>query len=80
MKSGKIKYVILMAVAFAMVSVSCSKGDSEEEVPSIEGSLNADVPMFALVGSTIKMNASGVIYPESGVRYGWYNADFISDT
>lgn len=81
MKSVKIKYFIIVAIAVVSVSVSCSKNNKESStVPSLEGTLSADVPLFALTGSTLQLHASGITYPETGVAYGWYNATFISDT
>lgn len=63
---------ILMAAALVCMAVSCKdKEETGPSLPSLNGTLTADVPEFMTPGQEFTFNASGVTHPE-GKEIGYY--------
>ena len=63
-------FVKILMLAIAVVFVSCDKDDDDgTTLEFLEGSPRFDVPVYAMVGDTITLTASGV--STEGVKYIW---------
>lgn len=74
-----LKYLSLLAVAAAFVTVGCHKGSDDNMSDYMEGSIDYDFPAYSLVGKSYKVRSGGIIAPTSGVTYYW-TSSFTKDT
>ena len=60
------KFFIIICIAGMLVLPSCDKDDEDEDEmkPSISGEMTYSLPAYAMVGTTIDLQVSGVTAPE----------------
>ncbi len=77
-RSVTISVVALLSVA--MVCTSCDKDEEEETLLTLEGSPQFYLPIYALVGDTLEMHASGVYTPKSTYEWSYVGLDSLYES
>lgn len=79
-----VRNLLVAIIATSFVFVGCKKdktdSDSLDTKLTITGDVSFDLPSFALVGDKIKVEASGVTKPTTGVTYKWFVKGITKDT
>lgn len=76
-------FFIPIIIASVCIGTSCSKDDKDSDSSDKEymtGTLSYNLPVYVLASSEVKLNASGITVPASGITYKWTTTGFSVDS